>query len=104
MRWVLVLLALAGGALAAALVLVADRESPEPVSLPQSPMPGRLLVGAQDDPSFRWAADRSEMLDRARDANVALLRTIVSWRDAAPTRPTAPADPFDPAYRLSDVD
>ena len=105
MRWMLALLALAGGTLAGALVLVHGRESPQPISLPQSPMPGRLLVvGAQDDPSFRWAADRSEMLDRARDANIAVLRTVVSWRDAAPTRPTAPADPFDPAYRLNDVD
>jgi hypothetical protein len=104
-RWILLLLVVAGGTLAAAaLVLVARGEDPEPITLPESPMPGRLLVGAQDDPSFRWAADRSEMLDSARDANVAVLRTVVSWRDAAPTRPAAPADPFDPAYRLDDLD
>jgi hypothetical protein len=104
MRSILVLLAIAGGTLAAALVVVLRSEGQEPISLPQRPMPGRLLVGAQDDPSFRWAADRSAMLDRARDANVALLRTVVSWRDAAPARPAAAADPFDPAYRLDDVD
>ena len=44
------------------------------------------------------------MLDRARDANVVLVRTIVSWTDVAPNRPAEPADPFDPAYRLDDVD
>ena len=104
MRWMLLLLALTGGTLAAAVVLVLRREDPEPISLPESAMPGRLLVGVQDDPSFRWAADRPVMLDRARDANVALLRTVVSWRDAAPTRPASPTDPFDPAYRLDDLD
>ena len=104
MRAVLILLAVAGGSLAAALVFVLSRKDPEPVTLPQTAMPGRLLVGVQDDPSFRWAADRSEMLDSARGANVALLRTVVSWRDAAPSRPAVPADPFDPAYRLDDVD
>jgi hypothetical protein len=105
MRWMLVLLVIAGGMLAAALALfVLRRDDPRPISLPQDPMPGRLLVGLQDDPGFRWASDRSEMLDRGRDASVSLLRTVVSWRDAAPTRPAEPADPFDPAYRLDDID
>jgi hypothetical protein len=89
---------------AAAAVVFVPREAEEPVTLPQSPMPGRLLVGFQDDATFRWAADRGEMLDRARHAGISVVRTTVVWRDAAPTRPTEPADSFDPAYRLDDVD
>jgi hypothetical protein len=104
MRSILGLVALAGGALAAGLLFLARGERPEPTVLPQDEMPGRLLVGLQDDPSFRWAPDRAQMLDRARDAHVALIRTVVVWRDAAPTRPARPADPFDPAYRLDDLD
>jgi hypothetical protein len=103
MRYV-VLLAGVGALLAGALVFILREEPSEPAVLPQSAMPGRLLVGLQDDPSFRWAPDRAEMLDQARDASVTLLRTIVVWKDAAPRRPANPADPFDPAYQLDDVD
>src|SRR5262245_6483570 len=67
-------------------------------------MPGRLLVGLQDDRSFRWDADRAVMLDRARETGVSVLRTVVVWKDTAPTRPVNAVDPFDPAYRLDDVD
>jgi hypothetical protein len=67
-------------------------------------MPGRVLVGLQDDATFRWSAERGEMLDRAREAHASLIRTIVAWSDIAPTRPARPADPFDPAYELDDVD
>jgi hypothetical protein len=107
MRWILGLLALLGvtGALAAAAFAFVVRGEPsEPVVLPQSSMPGRVLVGFQDDPSFRWAPDRALMLDRARATNVSLLRTVIVWKDAAPERPANPADPFDPAYHLDDVD
>jgi Cellulase (glycosyl hydrolase family 5) len=104
MRFIFALLAVAGAVLAAVLVLVLRPERSEPIALPQSEMPGRLLIGFQDDPSFRWAPDRAEMLDRARDASTSLLRTVVVWRDAAPNRPANPADPFDPAYQLDDVD
>jgi hypothetical protein len=104
MRWIFALVVLAGGLLAGGFLSFARGERPEPAVLPQDAMPGRLLVGLQDDPSFRWAPDRAEMLDRARDAHVSLLRTVLVWRDVAPTRPAHPADPFDPAYRLDDVD
>ncbi len=67
-------------------------------------MPGRLLVGFQDDTSFRWATDRAESLDVARDAGATVIRTIVSWDATAPRRPADPTDPFDPAYHLDDVD
>jgi hypothetical protein len=104
MRRILALAVVAGAALASMAFHELREGSADPVVLPQSPMPGRLLVGLQDDPGFRWASDRATMLDRARDANATIVRTIVTWRDSAPTRPTNAADPFDPAYRLDDVD
>jgi hypothetical protein len=104
MRWILAALAVSAGGVVVAAVLIVRARSDEPVSLPQDPMPGRLLVGLQDDSTFRWAADRGEMLDRTRAASGAVIRTTVVWKDAAPTRPTDAADPFDPAYRLDDVD
>jgi hypothetical protein len=76
----------------------------EPVAMPESPMPGRLLVGFQDDASLRWAPDRSQMLDRARDAGASVIRSTVAWFTTAPTRPAQPESPFDPAYRFDDVD
>ena len=76
----------------------------EAVVLPQSPMPGRLLVGFQDDASLRWAPDRADMLDGARQAGAAVIRTIVVWKQTAPQRPTNPTDPFEASYRLDDID
>jgi hypothetical protein len=67
-------------------------------------MPGRLLVGFQDDATFRWASDRAEMLDLARSARTAVIRTIVVWKDVAPTRPANGENAFDPAYRFDEVD
>ena len=32
------------------------------------------------------------------------MRTLVDWSKTAPTRPANAANPFDPAYRFSDVD
>src|ERR671925_1740846 len=105
MRWLFVLLVGALGGLAAAWALaIRDGAAEEPAVLPQSPMPGRLLVGVQDDATFRWAADRAASLDQARDAGVAVIRTTVVWREAAPTRPRRPRNAFDRAYRLDDVD
>jgi hypothetical protein len=104
MRWILIVLGVAAGTLAAAAVFALREDAEEPVALPQSPMPGRLLVGFQDDATFRWAADRAQMLDLARDASVSIIRTTVVWSDVAPTRPAEPADPFDPAYELDEVD
>jgi hypothetical protein len=66
--------------------------------------PGRMLVGFQDDPSFRWRDDREAMLDAARAAATTVIRATVHWHQAAPTRPHRPADAFDPAYRLEDID
>jgi hypothetical protein len=78
MRKVLVLLAVTVGAAAALAVWLGLRGgASEPPALPQDAMPGRLLVGFQDDPSLRWGADRQAMLDRAREAGTTVIRTIV---------------------------
>jgi hypothetical protein len=104
MRLVLGLLVIAGVGAAIGAVLVLRSSSSEPIVAPEDAMPQRLLVGFQDDPSFRWDPDRAAMLDGAREAGASLLRTIVVWKDTAPSRPANAADPFDPAYRLDDVD
>src|SRR5262245_25504448 len=97
MRLIIALLGVVAAALAVGFVVVLRSSDAEPLASPESVMPGRLLVGLQDDPSFRWDADRAAMLDRAHDTGVSLLRTIVVWKDTAPTRPADAADPFDPA-------
>jgi hypothetical protein len=105
MRWILTALGLAAaGGVAVLSLLLLRGEAEAPVVLPESPMPGRILVGFQDDASFRWATDRTESLDRARDAHAGVIRTIVAWHSAASERPTNASDPFDPSYRLEDVD
>jgi polysaccharide biosynthesis protein PslG len=105
MRWILTALGLAAaGGAAAVYLLLLRSDAQAPVALPETPMPGRLLVGFQDDASFRWAEDRATSLDRARDAHAAVIRTIVAWHDAAPERPANPVDPFDAAYRLEEID
>ena len=109
MRWLLLALALA---MLAALALAArfvplgqdENRAEQALVLPESPMPGRLLIGFQDDASLRWADDRAEVLDRARESGAAIIRTIVVWEQTAPHRPSDPTDPFEASYRLDDVD
>jgi hypothetical protein len=74
------------------------------VAAPLAAGADRMWVGFHDDPSFRWEGDRSVTLDRARAANATLVRAVITWADVAPERPANPTDPFDPAYRLLDVD
>ena len=64
----------------------------------------RMYVGFFDDASFRWRPDRLMNLDRARDAHATLIHAAVNWSKAAPTRPRNAANPFDPAYKLDDID
>jgi aryl-phospho-beta-D-glucosidase BglC (GH1 family) len=64
----------------------------------------RMPIGFQDDPSFRWNEDRLESLDYAGEANASIIRATVDWRAIAPTRPARATNPFDPAYRLDDLD
>src|SRR5947207_1742005 len=63
-----------------------------------------MYVGFFDDAAFRWRPDRIENLDRARDAHATLIHAAVKWNLVAPTRPANAANPFDPAYNLSDID
>lgn len=64
----------------------------------------RMLVGFQDDPSFRWREDRQFILDRAQEANAGIVRTTVYWSRIAEKKPANAANPFDPAYRFDDLD
>lgn len=64
----------------------------------------RMPVGFQDDPTFRWNAGASEALDDAEAAHASIIRTTADWRAVAPRRPRQATNPFDPAYRLSDLD
>ena len=89
---------------AAATAMLRSGESGTPPRLPETEMPGRLLVGFQDEPTLRWGDDRMAMLDRARDAGASVIRTTVIWAQVAPRRPRNPASPFDSAYRLDDLD
>lgn len=64
----------------------------------------RMWIGFHDDPSFRWVSDRRDRVASAASNNASVMRLLVQWNLAAKTRPAAPADPFDPAYELDDVD
>jgi hypothetical protein len=105
MRWFVA--ALVAAALAVAVVagiVIRGGGGEGAVALPQDPMPGRLVVGFQDDASFRWASDRGQLLDGARDAGASVIRTTVVWAEAAPRRPANPTSSFGPAYQLDGVD
>ncbi len=65
----------------------------------------RMWVGFHDDPMLRFDAGRQAELDNAATTNNAsILRTLVTWADVAPTKPANAANPFDPAYKLDDLD
>jgi hypothetical protein len=64
----------------------------------------RMLVGFQDDPSFRWLDSRDTNLTDAAQTGASIVRTTVYWDRIAPTRPAAANDPFDAAYRFDDLD
>jgi hypothetical protein len=97
-------LVVAAGAAGIAVWLVLRGSPAESPTLPQDPMPGRLLVGFQDDPTLRWSPDRATMLAEARKAGTTVIRTTVVWWQAAPRRPQNPTNPFDAGYRLADID
>ncbi len=64
----------------------------------------RMWVGFHDDPSFRWVPDRVARIDAAAQQNATIMRLLVQWNLAAPERPANASDPFDPAYKLDDID
>ena len=65
----------------------------------------RMWTGFHDDPMFRFDPDRASELDKATATNNAsILRTLVTWANVAPTKPANASNPFDPAYKLDDLD
>jgi hypothetical protein len=64
----------------------------------------RMPIGFMDDPALRWAADAQQELDKVKAAHASIVRTIANWSTIAPRRPARATNPFDPAYRLSDLD
>src|SRR5581483_618965 len=64
----------------------------------------RMPIGFFDDPSFRWSVDRAHNLAAAAATGATVIHTTANWALIAPNRPTHPADPDDPAYRLGDLD
>jgi hypothetical protein len=64
----------------------------------------RMWVGFHDDPSFRWAADRTTRVQGSAADGAAIMRLLVQWDQVAPQRPSAASDPFDPSYRFDDLD
>jgi cellulase (glycosyl hydrolase family 5) len=64
----------------------------------------RMWVGFHDDPSFRWANDRSERIQSSARVGASVMRLLVHWNQVAPERPEQPRDPLDPAYNFGDVD
>jgi hypothetical protein len=74
------------------------------LAVPAATAADRMWVGFQDDPMFRWDETRTGALDRARENESSVIRTIVDWSKVAPQRPAQAADPFDPAYQFGDVD
>jgi hypothetical protein len=63
-----------------------------------------MWVGFHDDPSYRWVSDRTSRAQRASNDGATIVRLLVQWNLAAPSRPSSPADPFSPAYRFDDLD
>src|SRR5437764_5413466 len=64
----------------------------------------RMLVGFQDDPSFRWLDTRLTNIPEASKTGASIIRTTVYWNKIAPSRPTSATNPFDPAYQFTDLD
>jgi hypothetical protein len=64
----------------------------------------RMWIGFHDDPSFRWAGDRTARIESAASKGATVMRLLVQWNQAAPTRPERASNPFDPAYNLQDLD
>lgn len=64
----------------------------------------RMWVGFHDDPSFRWAGNRTARIRASTEMNTSIIRLLVQWNLVAKTRPATPTDPFDPSYEFSDID
>ncbi|HET8742228.1 MAG TPA: hypothetical protein VFM41_06350, partial [Gaiella sp.] len=49
------------------------------VLVPVAGAADRMWVGFQDDPMFRWDPGRAEAMDRARENDARIVRTVVDW-------------------------
>ena len=63
-----------------------------------------MLVGFQDDPAFRWRPNRAAAFRMAQQTHAGIVRTTVYWSRIAETKPRNATNPFDRAYRFSDLD
>lgn len=72
--------------------------------VPAATAADRMWLGFHDDPVLRWDGGRTEAMDRARENESSVLRTLVDWSKVAPTRPAQATNSFDPAYKFGDVD
>ncbi|MFN8108483.1 MAG: hypothetical protein U0Y82_01325 [Thermoleophilia bacterium] len=67
--------------------------------------PEGLTVGIQDDQLPVAPLDQLDArMDLVRDSGAPVTRVDVLWNDVAPTRPAAPGDDTDPAYRWARYD
>jgi hypothetical protein len=73
-------------------------------SAPDAVAAERMWIGFHDDPSYRWVPDRLTRIARSARDGSSIVRLLVLWNLAAPTRPSVATDPFDEAYNLDDVD
>ena len=64
----------------------------------------RMWVGFHDDPSYRWASDRAQLIAMSAQQNATVMRLLVQWNLVAKTRPANATDPFDPTYEFDDLD
>src|SRR4051812_49171221 len=63
-----------------------------------------MLIGFQDDPTFRWMPGVENELDMAQEANVSLIRATADWRAIAAKKPVRATNPFDKNYNMNDLD
>ena len=72
--------------------------------LPASADARGLRLGFLDDVFSQGPAERDPWLARSVESGSDILRLSSSWVNVAPTRPGAPTDPADPAYRWDSLD
>lgn len=98
------------GALAALVVMLAfvvvnaDESEGGPASLPGLRAES-LTVGLHDDQLPATPVEQiPARLDRIAQSGVTIARVDVRWADVAPSKPTDPRNPSDPAYRWGPLD
>ncbi|MBA2740827.1 MAG: cellulase family glycosylhydrolase [Actinobacteria bacterium] len=74
------------------------------IAAPAAMAAERMWVGFHDDPSYRWVDDRLVRIERSARDGSTIVRLLVQWNLVAPERPANATNPFDPSYRLDDVD